>query len=195
MKTIVPLAVGLTLLTLMACSSVRIQTGPPTEKQATAASEDRGQGMRSKWADQLGRAKPMDKMWMVRQLIDSTDALLIRIGRQISRQWNEGEVGRGSEIAPDEMRGVIDASLKTDQPMLDAYDEMVDYGIEEVRLTRFFDEQTMGLLMKLRDHYDRVHGEVLFPSVGRVDYDDSLHDLKYQAEDLSAQLKYDLERY
>ena len=187
--------IGLVFLLTMGCSSVRIQTGPPTEKQATAASEDRGQGMRSKWADQLGRARPMEKMWMVRQLIDSTGALLLRIGRQISQQWSEGEVGRGQEIPPDEMRGVIEASFRTDQPLLDAYDEMVDYGVDEVRLTRHFDETTIGYLTELRDHYDRIHGEVLYPSLGRVAYEDNLLDLGYEAERLSAQLKQDLERY
>ena len=177
------------------CSAVRIQTGPPTETQATRTSEERGQGLRSQWADQLSRAKPLDKMWMVRQNIDSTGALLIRIGEQISDQWSQGEIGRGQEISPDEMRGVIEASVRTDQPLLDAYDDMVDHGVNEVRYTNFFDEETVQYLLELRDHYDKTHGEVLYPSISRVDYEENLRTLQSEAERLSAQLKNDLLRY
>ena len=187
------LVVLLSLLT--ACSSVRIHTGPPTEKQATETSEERGQGLRSQWADQLGRAQAMDKIWMVRQFIDSTDALLIRIGRKIADQWNEGEVGRGRQIPASEMREVISASVSTDQPLLEAYDDMVDYGVQEVRRTNFFDDETIGLLLDMRDHYDETHGEVLYPGLDRPAYEDNLLTLTLEAERLSALLEQDLRRY
>ncbi|MCP4684688.1 MAG: hypothetical protein GY867_04490 [bacterium] len=185
----------LCLALLAGCSSVRIQTGPASEREAAQSSEERGQGLRSQWADQLGRAKPLDKMWMVRQYIDSTGALLLRIGRQISDQWRQGEVGRGVEIPPDEMRRVIENSVSSDQPLLNAYDDMVDYGINEVRFTNFFDEETLGYLLECRDHYDRTHSEVLYPSTNRLRYNDNLESLRLEAERLSAHLISDILRY
>jgi len=187
--------VALGLIFVIGCSSVRIQTGPPSDREATQSSEERGQGLRSQWADELSRARPLDKIWMVRQNIDSTGALLIRIGRQISEQWSQGEIGRGVEITAEEIRVVIENSVRTDQPLLDAYDDMVDYGVNEVRHTNFFDQETMGYLIALRDHYDKTHGEVLYPSMSRVGYDDNLEALQLEAEKLSARLKDDLLRY
>lgn len=188
-------AVVLILLLISACSSVRIQTGPPSEKQATQTSEERGQGLRSQWADQLSRAQAKDKIWMVRQFIDSTSALLIRIGDQIADQWRQGEVGRAQEIPPEEMRGVIESSIRTDQPLLEAYDDMVDYGVNEVRHTSYFDEETLGYLLDLRDQYDKTHGEVLYPDMSRVDYEDNLRALQIESERLSTRLRDDLARY
>jgi len=187
--------ISLTVLLVAGCSAVRIQTGPPSEKQATQTSEERGQGLKSQWADRLNRVQPPEKMWMVRQFIDSTGALLIRVGRQIAQQWSEGEVGRGREIPASEMRGVIEASVRTDQPLLEAYDDMVDYGVEEVRRTRFFDDDTERLLLELRNHYDKTHGEVLYPDLDRISYQDNLQDLQFEAERLSSRLQDDLKRY
>jgi uncharacterized protein YceK len=189
------LTVGLVLVLMTGCSSIKIQTGPPSDAQATQSSEVKGQGMRSQWADQLSRAKPMDKMWMVREYIDSTGSLLIRVGSQISDQWSQGEIGRGQEIPADEMRAVIEASVRTDLPLLEAYDDMVDYGVNEVRHTNFFDEETMQYLLNLRAHYDKTHGEVLYPSMSRLDYEENLRTLRSEAERLSARLKDDLLRY
>lgn len=194
-KTVNYFILVFSLSLLAACSSVRIHTGPPTEKQATETSEERGRGLRSQWADQLGRAQAMDKIWMVRQFIDSTDALLIRIGRQIADQWNEGEIGRGRQIPASEMREVISASVSTDQPLLEAYDDMVDYGVQEVRRTNFFDQETINLLLDMRDHYDKTHGEVLYPGLDRPAYEDNLLTLTLEAERLSALLEQDLRRY
>lgn len=188
---IIPIA----FIAVIGCSSVRIQTGSPTEEEATRNAVVRGKGVRSEWADRLREAPPQTKAVMVKTFIDSVTARYIEYGSRIAEQWRQGSEGRGEEIADSEMRQLVESWTASEKPLLESYDDVVDYGIEQLRETYFFDNITEQLFLDFRDHYFGVYSYVFYPNGDRRDYEFGLEGLRLKTENLSRQLTEDLRRY
>lgn len=185
----------LALLCLLAgCASVHIETGG-TVDEAVESSNIRGKGIRSEWAGRLDKADPVGKADILRSFIDSVSVRYIRYGYQIEQRWREGSEGRNEEIPDTEIRQYIDSWTAADQPVFESYEDVIDYGFEQIRLSYFFDLGTEQILSDLRDHYTHVQSYVFYPNGNRADYEYGLEELKLTSERLSRRLLEDLNRY
>jgi len=187
-------AFGVVIL-VAACSSVKIQTGPAGEAEAAESSELRGKGLRAEYKNRLDQAGPIEKVQLWTDFVDSVTVWYLRTGSNIADQWRQGSEGRGQEVPVEEMRQVVSNSIASDLPLLESYDDIVDYGLAEIQRTDFVDDTTDSLLNELRDHYYDVYGYVFLPNGTRSDYEHGLEDLRLSTEELAGQVDRDIRRY
>ncbi|RKX23568.1 MAG: hypothetical protein DRP45_10280 [Candidatus Zixiibacteriota bacterium] len=116
----------------MGCQSIHIQAGPSSREESEQKSAERGKGLRSEFADRLSNAAPLEKAHILRTFIDSVTAGHFRYGSRIAQQWHQSNVQAGHEVPDSEIRQMVENSLSAEQPILESYDDIVDYGIEEV---------------------------------------------------------------
>jgi len=171
--TIVCLAV-----VLCGCQSIKIHTGPPTDDEATAQSADRGSQVRSEWADRLRRASVAQQAALLKNFVDSTSARYIRYGYQIADMWRDESDRRGTEIPVADIRQIIDASTSTDLPLFEAYEDVLEYGIDGIREARFFEPRTEELLIRYRDHYLEIYSAVFYPNGSQEEFESRLRMLQ-----------------
>jgi len=183
-----------TIMTL-ACSSIHIKTGPPTDTELTQESEDRGRQLRIKWSDQLQQASPVQQASMMRSMIDSTTAQFVRFGYQVLDMWRTESDRRGTQLTAKEVREAIERTNQFDMPLLDAYEDVLEFGVELVISGKFFDSQVKDKLMDYRNLYYDVYNAVFFPSGGLEDYERKLGDLEANTRQTSQFLAEELIRY
>jgi hypothetical protein len=187
-------ALGVVILAT-ACSSVKIQTGPASEEEATESSELRGKGLRAEYKNRLDQAGPLEKVQLWTGFVDSVMVWYLRTGSNIADQWRQGSEGRGQEVPVAEMRQVVSNSIASDLPLLESYDDIVEYGLAEIQRTDFVDNTTDSLLKELRDHYYDVYSYVFLPNGTRFEYEHGLEDLRLSTEELAGQVDRDIRRY
>ena len=183
-----------TIMTL-ACSSIHIKTGPPTDTELTQESEDRGRQLRIKWSDQLQQASPVQQASMMRSMIDSTTAQFVRFGYQVLDMWRTESDRRGTQLTAKEVREAIERTNQFDMPLLDAYEDVLEFGVELVISGKFFDSQVKDKLMDYRNLYYDVYSAVFFPSGGLEEYERKLVDLEANTRQTSQLLGEELIRY
>ncbi|MCD6250557.1 MAG: hypothetical protein J7J98_09530 [candidate division Zixibacteria bacterium] len=182
-------------IALCSCQSIKIRTGPPTDDEATVQSADRGSQVRSEWADRLRRATLPQQATLLKGFVDSTCARYIRFGYQIADTWRDESDRRGTEIPVADIRQMIDASTRTDLPLFEAYEDVLEYGIDGIREARFFQPRTEDLLIEYRDHYLEIYSAVFYPNGSQEEFESRLRMLRTRSEDLSLKLEEELQRY
>jgi hypothetical protein len=183
-----------TLMTL-ACSSIKIKTGPPTDTELIQESEDRGSRMRVEWSDRLQKAAPVQQVSIVRGFLDSTTTRFIRFGNQVVEMWRTESDRRGAQLSADEVRQVVERSSQFDLPLLEAYEDILEFGVDIVVDGKFFDPPVTDKLIGYRDLYYDVYNAVFFPSGGLEDYERKLADLEASTRLTSQFLAEELFRY
>jgi hypothetical protein len=188
------LALGAVLL-VASCSSIKIQTGPASEEEKAESTELRGKGVRGEFKNRLDKAGPLEKVQLWTEFVDSVTVRYLGFGANIADQWRQGSEGRGQEVTATEMQQLVSNSIASDQPMLDTYDDIVDYGLAEIRQMSFVDETTERLLVELRDRYYDVYSFVFIPNGTRSDYERGLEDFRVKTAMLASQVDQDIRRY
>ena len=183
------------VLAVWGCQSITIRTGPPTDEEAAAQSADLGSRVRSEWTDKLSRASLPQQAALLKSFVDSTCARYVQYGFQIVDMWRDESDRRGVEIPVADIRQIVDASTRTDQPLFEAYEDVLEYGIDGIRDARYFETQTEELLIEYRDHYLDVYAAVFYPNGSREEFESRLRTLQVESEELSLRLKEELERY
>lgn len=179
----------------VACSSIHIKTGPPTDTELTRESEDRGSRMRAEWADRLQKAAPVQQMSIMRGFLDSTTTRFIRFGNQVVEMWRDESKRRGAQLSADEVRQAVERSNQFDLPLLEAYEDVLEFGVDLVVDGRFFDAPVTDKIVSYRDLYYDVYNGVFFPSGGLEDYERKLGDLEASTRLTSQFLAEELIRY
>jgi hypothetical protein len=163
-------------LLVCGCGGINIETGPPSEEQATQTSEMHGRSLKSDFSTRMERATPLQKAWIWSRFVDSTTSRYLRIGREVADQWQRGNEGRGEDVSANEMQQVVANSIARDLPLLESYDDIVDYGYDLIRETYHFDAATEKLVTDVRDNYFDTYNFVFYPSGSQRDYSDGLFD-------------------
>jgi len=174
---------------------VTIQTGPQTAEEATQSSEVQARTMRARWMNQLEAAQPVEKVTMLTVLIDSVSSLYTGYGYDVADQWRQGNEGRGENISDAEMREMVQRWTKTQQPLLQSYEDVIEFALEHIRKDNFFDETTDGLIMSLAEQFYEVYSRVFYPVGTLADYEYGLSRLQATTQELSDQVRADLLRY
>jgi hypothetical protein len=177
------------------CSSINIQSGPPTDEEATSESTELGRRVRADWTNRLRGVNSVQQTAIMRSFIDSTAARYIRYGLQVSDRWREENDRQGIEIPISEIRRMIDASTETEVPLFEAYEDVLEYGINLILEARYLEAETEDLLIEYREHYLEVYSAVFYPNGTRLDYEDRLYQLQRRSEDISLRLGEDLDKY
>jgi len=181
-------------LYLVGCG-VNIETGPPTADERTRSSEVRGKGVRSDWVNLFESVAPFEKGMMFKTFVDSVSSRYIEYGYSVSDQWQQGNEGRGQEVSDTEMQEMVAQWTETEKPLLQSYEDVVEYAIERVRETGQLDRGTEDLLQKMVDNYYVVYSAVFFPTGSVADYEFRLAQLQTGTEEISRQVQDALQAY
>ena len=100
----------------------------------------------------------------------------------------QASAGRGQVVSDAEMRDVITNSNLTQQPLTQAYEESIDYGIEQIKLSQGIDPTLLKQLQDYRDHIYKVYNGVFFPKGTVTEYDGRLSDLQTDGETMSRKM-------
>lgn len=177
------------LCALLAFGCVKIETGPQTVEDATDAAQARANDRRVEWAERLQSAQPEEKVRFWRMFVDSTCAGYIGYGMKIAGQWREGNAGRGTPINADEMRETIARWNKTQQPVLKANEDVLEYGVEQIVRCGAFGKPVLEPVNRLRDQYYQVYSAVFFAKGTVEEYQQTVQEAKGEIEQRSLDLE------
>ncbi|HQL23884.1 MAG TPA: hypothetical protein PKY95_05645 [candidate division Zixibacteria bacterium] len=189
------LAAILTVLAVTAagCGAVRIETGATPEEE-TARSESQASALRRTWAQTFDQADRLRRADLLKTHLDSTSARLILVGRQFAGEWRDGNRGRGQVIPAEEFRRVIDNSIAKDRPILQAWEDNLEYGWEWVRDSSRFDSGRIGLFEEFVRHYYDVYSAVFLPQADAETYVAEIDRMEAATRKLSEELARELSR-
>ncbi|HEX2896554.1 MAG TPA: hypothetical protein VHP63_00705 [candidate division Zixibacteria bacterium] len=186
------LFVSLSVLLLASC--VKIETGQTLE-EATESNELRARQVRSQWANQLNAATPLETANLLKQHMDSVSAMYLRYGFKVVDEWHKGNEGRGKVIDAAEMRQVVDAWVAGQKPILDAYEHNLEFGLDQLRLSKFFAPETMAMFEKFGEEFYEVRSVVFYPNRDVETYENKLLESQKLIETASLELGSELAKY
>lgn len=181
------------LLNGLAC--VKIETGPETGEQRRETSSLRAKDFKVNWADRFDLASPVKKAEMLKNFVDTISIRYINYGFQVVDEWREGNAGRGSDVPDSEMREVVARWNENESPMLEAYEEVIEYSINDIKRTNHFDTDILGLFDRNIELFYKINGVVFYPSGTVNDYLHELEELNADLQDFSQNLARELEMY
>ncbi len=178
------------LMALLGCSSIQINSG--TEEQRSESKSDEASMVRREWQAEVLGADPPQVMLLTMERVKRFARQLNRLSESIVEKWQEGNAGRGEEIPASEMRRLVDAWLDKERDVLDAWDDIIEDGLQRVRDSRYFDQPMIEGLKDLRADYEQLYSVVLVPNGDIVDYQQSIQDRQTTLEESADQLKREL---
>jgi len=188
-------SVALLMAVMMAgCSSIHIQTGPQTDAEATQQSDDDGKRIRAQWSDRLQSASPLQQAEMLRLFMDSTTARFLKVGVQINDAWRDESRKRGAQVPVEEIRTMVERSTSLDSPMLDAYEDVLEFGVDLIKEEQALSSGAFEKLVSYRDLYLEIFSAVFYPNGTREEFENQLSYMGSQAETTSRELSIELER-
>jgi len=180
--------VSVLIILLLVSGCIKIETGGTAEEKKQS-SESKASQIRSEWAFKLQQASPSEKARLFIDFFDNVIGIYLKFGNDMVKQWKEGEQGRQQEIPDTEMRKRIDSWIKTQKPILKAYDDNIEYGFENIKQTGYFNEDFLALLKQVVDQYYNVYTDVFFPQGKVSDYEYRLEETKNKTKLLKNQFK------
>ncbi len=173
---------------------VKIETGQ-TVAEATESNEFKARQIRSEWATQLHRATPIETAQLVKRHIDSVSAMYLRYGLKVAEEWRKGNEGRGQAVDAGEMRQVVDAWVEAQKPILNAYEDNLEFGLDRIKESRFFAGESLTILEKLMEQFYANRSIVFYPNQDVGYYEFRLTEAQKSTESLSRELGLEIGKY
>ncbi len=173
---------------VLTAGCVKIQTQSETPERRTEAADLQGKDFRVTFAESLRRASAGQKFALTKNLIDSVSANYLRYGANIADQWHQAAEARKQPVTDVEMRDLVTRSNQTQEPLTQAYEESIDYGIDQIKLSQGVDPTLTKELESYRDHFYKVYNGVFFPKGTEAEYENRLSDLRSEGAQMSRQL-------
>jgi hypothetical protein len=174
-------------LLLIGC--VKIQTGPQTSEDAVDAAAARGKELRVKFAAQMQNAGPEDQVLIWRTFVDSSGASYFQYGEKIADEWRRGSEGRGSNISDEEMLQTVEKWNRTQQPLIKANEDVVEFGVDHVKRSGAFGSQVLEPMSRLRDQFYALYSTVFFPKGSPEEYHQNVQAAQAEFERRSLDLE------
>lgn len=174
---------------------VKVETSAGDAEQRTRSSSETATDLRSDWAQRLQSATPAETAEMLGRRISTITSQYVSFSRQIADRWREGNQGRGTPIPDHEMRQLVQGWIATEQPILAAHDDMVEYAYARMRESRVLDDETLEITRRLIEAYYGVHSAVFIPNGDVTDYEYQVDRRRGAVETLTGELERDLRRY
>lgn len=181
------------LLNISGC--VKIETGPETAEQRTETSELRARDFKVNWVSRFGRISQIQKADQLHTLIDSVSMKYFYYARQVADQWRQGNTGRGTQVPDSEMREMVSRWNESEVPLLDAYEEVVEYSIRDLNDSAFFNESVLKQFRENIELFYEIRNKVFYPSGTVEEYELKIEYLKSQLKEQSFNLEQELRRY
>ena len=174
---------------------MNIETSSGGTEQRADLSSQTASDMRSEWASRLAGVDTRGKALLLTSHIERVSRVLDNYSEQIADRWREGNQGRGQEIPDSEMRGIVTASIEGERPVLQAYEDMIEYAYRQIREADQFEAETMAEMKTMIDHYYELYSLVFFPTGSVSEYEFATGE---QQDELLAQIervRSELQRY
>jgi hypothetical protein len=186
---------ALVLATLVYSGCVKVETGPPTADQELRASRYRGKDIRVEWSQRFQSAPGPEKGFILKFLVDSVGARYLEYGRTVTSDWRAMSAAQGGEVPAAQMREAIKNANDEQAPVFKAWEDVIEFGLQEMTREALYAPGTMDLLTEFADQFYNVYSTVFFP-VDRVElYEDDLAVVRSELERLSYQVEQELARY
>lgn len=187
------------LILLAACvliaGCVKVQFEHETQQQQTDAAILQGKDMRGKWAERIQRESTGDKMRATKTLVDSVAYRYLQYGDMVAERWRGTNQNQAQQLTDLDVRKSIASGTEAQQPTFKAYEDMLEYALEQVKLTREVDDSTMSMLTRYGDHLYECFSAVFYPTGTEPEFEEKLYQLRQQGEDLSRELNRSLQQY
>lgn len=182
------------MVVLAGCSSIKIETGQTNEEAKESYGAMAGR-VKSQWANQIQNASPKEAAMLVAELYDRTTYQYLEYGRKVAAQWREGEAGRGQTITDTEMRTMVTTWTETQKPLLKAYDDNFEYGIDRIKQSQYYGSALEAPLTELVEQYYKVYSVVFFPQGTVDDYEQELDRLTYDVSEVGSRFRDEVAKY
>ncbi len=179
----------------ISCSAIKIETGQ-TQEEAIESAEVQAKQIRVDWANRLQQAEPVEMARLLIQYIDTVMTNNVAYGLNVvAEQWRQGNAGRGEDVPDSEIREMVGIWTETQQPIMAAYEDNIEYGLQRIKEPGYFDQSFLNLLNQFVDQHYKVYSAVFYPSGNVEEYENSLDRIQRETETLSSQLTAELDRY
>lgn len=116
-------------------------------------------------------------------------------GRTVASDWRALSAAQGQEVPAAQMRQSIQDANDQQAPVFKAWEDVIEFGLQEMTRDAVYAPGTMELLTDFTDQFYNVYSTVFFP-VDRPDlYEDDIAAARIDLERLSLQLEQELARY
>ncbi len=177
------------------CGCVKVHFEPETKQQQTDASVVQSKDMRGQWAERLRAATTGGRLRMTKSLVDSVVSQYLKFGDQVAERWRAGNQSQPQPMTDTDVRAMIAKGTETQQPMFKAYEDMFEYSLEEMKLSREVDDSTIALMAKHGDYLYETYSAVFFPTGTVEQYEEKLYQLGRQGNDLRDELERSMQVY
>ena len=171
-------------LWMTGCQGVKIRTGPTVET-ATESAEVQARQIRSEFHAGLQGAEPREMIQILKVYVDSVSAIYVRYGRTIADEWRKGNDARGEAIPASEMLQTVERWTTTQKPILDAYEDNIEFALQVIERSRAFDQSILRQTQEFADQLYRVRSAVFYPNGAVTDYEDALYEVSAETERMS----------
>ncbi|MBD3404447.1 hypothetical protein GF420_16265 [candidate division GN15 bacterium] len=194
-KRIVGLTALLAIIVMASAGCVKVETSSAGPEQRTQSAENTAADLRSDWARRLDGATGPETAGMLGRQVDAITSRYVDYSRRVADEWRKGNDGRGQPIPDTEMREFVQGWVSTEQPILTAHDDMVEYAYAQLREGREVDESTIEVTRRLIESYYELYTAVFFPTGTVVDYEYTVGEARSDIEEILTELELDLNRY
>jgi len=173
---------------------VKVKTGQ-TSEEVLESNKVRARQVRIQWAEQIRDASPKETAQLVKTHIDSVSAWYIRYGYKVADEWHKGNQAKGEAIDGAEMRKNVDAWIAVQKPILNAYEDNLEFGISKIKQSGEFSPETMELFDRFAEQFYTNRSTVFYPHENVEFYESALIEIQRVTESLSRQLEQELKKY
>jgi len=181
------------IITASSCG-VKFETGQ-TKEEAQASSQITANKIKSDWARLINNSSPQEVGFHLKTHLENISIKLIEYGFRLAEKWQEGNEGRGSAIPDNEMRTVIENWISGDEPIINAWEDNIDYARQRLVEDGFYTQETTASFDKMIEHFNTVYNTVLFPEGDVFKYEDQLMVMKSETEKQIRKVEIEIDRY
>lgn len=179
----------------LSAGCVKVHFEPETKQQQTDAAMLQGKDMRSQWAERLRAESTGQKLRTTKTFVDSVVSQYLQYGDLVAERWRAGNQSQPQPMTDIDARAMVSKGTEAQHPMFKAYEDMLEYAIEQIKLTHEVDDSTMVLLTKYGDHLYATYSAVFYPTGTEEQFEERLYQLRRQGQEMSRDLAQSLQVY
>ena len=174
---------------------MKVQFESESKQQQSDAAALQGKDMRGKWAERMQRESTDEKMRSTKTLVDSVVYRYLQYGDLVAERWRAGNQQQPQPLTDVDIRKMVAGGTEAQQPTFKAYEDMLEYALEQVKLTHDVDDSTMARLTGYSDYLYECYSAVFFPTGTEPEFEDKLYQLRQKGDDLNRELERSLQQY
>ena len=187
LRTIFILSSVVLLFGLINFGCVRVKTGA-TDEMAMDSSERQAKDIRSRWYRTIDETSAQLRPFIYQNYMDSVLNVYLDYGYSIVNEWKIGEEGRKEKIEASEMRKVVNSWISNRKPILKAYDDNIEYGLEIITEDKVLSDKSMTVIQDMVNNYYDAYGRIFFPANDVETYERTLEKVRQKNDRINDRL-------